>query len=321
MAVMSRIWLVFLLPLAAQAGTSADYSIDTSVLDNGGGVAASAAYTINPTIGPGVASASVNYVMRGGYAGQLFELVGIVIDKPSSPITLNERATRQLAVTATYNDATKSALPGNQVAWSVESGPIADIDSAGLATIGSVYENAAAVARAANGSLSDTINFSIVNTGLDDFPPYAADGLPDVWQLSNLDGVDVTQVSAASDADGDGLTNLQEYAFGTDPSSGSGAAVQWSGSTFQAAGLPLPYATTVGSSFSYRAVYSRRKDYNTVGLSYAVEFSADLVTWKASTTTPTRLADNGEIEAVYVPYMIFVNGRKATYFRVKVVSQ
>ena len=320
MTVMSRIWLVFLLPLAAQAGTSADYSIDPSVLDNGGGVASSAAYTINPTMGLGVASASVNYVMRGGYAGQLFELVGIVIDKPTSPITLNERATHQLAVTATYDDATKAVLPGNQVAWSVDSGPIAGIDSAGLATIGSVYENAAAVARVAIGSLSDTINFSIVNTGLDDFPPYAADGLPDVWQLSKF-GVNGTQASAASDADGDGLTNLQEYAFGTDPSSGSGAAVQWSGSTFQAAGRPIPYATTVGGSFSYRAVYSRRKDYNTVGLSYAVEFSADLVTWRASTTTPTRLADNGEIEAVYVPYIIFVNGRKATFFRVKVVSQ
>lgn len=320
MAVMSRIWLVFLLPLAAQAGTSADYSIDTSVLDNGGGVASSAAYTINPTIGPGVASASVDYVMRGGYAGQLFELVGIVIDKPSSPMTLNERATHQLAVTATYDDATEAALPGNQVAWSVESGPIAGIDSAGLATIGSVYENAAAVARAANGSLSDTINFSIVNTGLDDFPPYAADGLPDGWQVRYF-GLNGTQASIASDADFDSLSNLQEYAFGTDPLQASGAAVQWSGSTFLSAGVPVPYATTVNGVFSYRAVFSRRKDYSAAGLSYAVEFSADLATWKASTVTPSPLADHGEIEAVYVPYLIFVNGKKAKFFRVKVQSQ
>jgi hypothetical protein len=36
---------------------------------------------------------------------------------------------------------------------------------------------------------------------------------------------------------------------------------------------------------------------------------------------PTIIADDGTIQVVYVPYLVFVNGRKATFFRVKVLTQ
>jgi hypothetical protein len=320
MAVVTRICLIFLLPLAARGGTSADYSISPTVLDGGGVAGSSAAYSVNPATAAGAAGASLNYAVRSGYAGQLLDRVSISIDEPSSPMTLNERAALQLAVTEFHDDSTRGILAVESVSWSVQSGPLASINSTGLATAGSIYQNTVAVGRAAIGSLSDTVSLSVINTGLDDFAPYATDGLPDGWQVRYF-GLNGTQASIASDADFDSLSNLQEYAFGTDPLQASGAAVQWSGSTFLSAGVPVPHATTVNGSFSYRAVFSRRKDYNTVGLSYAVEFSADLATWKASTTTPIRLADHGEIEAVYVPYLIFVNGKKAKFFRVKVQSQ
>ena len=105
MAVETHICFLFLLPLAAWAGTSADYSIDPTALDGGGALASSAAYTFNPSTAPGVAGASANYALRSGYAGQLLDLVGIAIDEPASPMTLNERATLQLAVPATCDDA------------------------------------------------------------------------------------------------------------------------------------------------------------------------------------------------------------------------
>jgi hypothetical protein len=76
--------------------------------------------------------------------------------------------------------------------------------------------------------------------------------------------------------------------------------------------------TTTASSFSFRAVFARRRDHVAAGLSYTVEFSGDLSTWRASTATPTLLAQNGEIQAVSVPYPFFVNGKKARFFRVKV---
>ena len=47
----------------------------------------------------------------------------------------------------------------------------------------------------------------------------ANDGLPDAWK--NRFGLDTTQNIAATDPDGDGLTNLQEFLAGTDPTSGS----------------------------------------------------------------------------------------------------
>jgi len=68
-------------------------------------------------------------------------------------------------------------------------------------------------------------------------------------------------------------------------------------------------------------VFSRRKDFATAGLTYSVEFSGDLATWKTSASTPTVLADDGEIQVVSVPYPFFVNGKKAAYFRVKVQSR
>ena len=321
MAVVTRIGFLFLLPLAAWAGTSADYSIDPAVLDGGGALASSAAYTINPSATPGAAGSSTNYALRSGYAGQLLDLLDITIAEPSSPMTLNERATLQLAVTANCDDATKAVLSANDVTWSVQSGPLAGVNATGLVTAGSVYQNAAAVARAALGNFSDTVGLSVINTGLDDFAPYATDGLPDTWQVQYF-GESGTLGGPTVDYDNDGVVNLLEFAFGSNPSLSSGGFVRWSGTTSITAGSPMPYGfQSDPSTFSYRAVFSRRKDFDTLGISYAVEFSGDLITWGASTSTPTVLADDGTVQAVYVPYMTFVNGKKATFFRVKVQTQ
>ena len=45
------------------------------------------------------------------------------------------------------------------------------------------------------------------------------------------------------------------------------------------------------------------------------------IRWENSTATPTVIADDGEIEAVTVPYPFFVSGLKARFFRVQVTSQ
>ena len=321
MAVVTRIGLLFLLPLAAWAGTSADYSVDPTALDGGGALASSAAYTINPSTAPGAVGASANYVVRSGYAGLLLDLAGIAIDEPSSPMTLNERATLQLAVSEVYDDGTKKSLPVESVTWSAQSGPITGVNATGLVTAGSVYQNTSAVAQAALGNISDTVSLSVINTGLDDFAPYATDGLPDTWQVQYF-GESETRCGPAMDYDGDGVVNLHEFAFGSDPSLPSAGFVQWNGNTTITAGSPMPYVFQSGTgTFSYSAAFSRRKDYAAWGISYAVEFSADLITWRASTSTPTVLADDGAVQAVYVPYMTFVNGKKATFFRVKVQTQ
>lgn len=317
MAVVTRMGFLFLLPLVAWAGTSADYSIDPTALDGGGAAVSSAAYSINASIAPGAAGASANYTMRSGHAGQLLDLAGIAIDEPSSPMTIHERQTLQLTVSATYDDATKAVLSAHDLIWSVQSGPLANISSSGLATAGSVYQNTSAKAQAISGNFSDGLSLTVINTGLDDFAPYAADGLPDLWQVQYL-GENRLQGGAGADVDGDGLSNLQEFAFGMDPSLALIGTVRWNGSTLLNAGTPL--VSTNGSGGTFQAVFARRLDYLSARLTYTVEFSADLVTWEASTATPSVLASNAEMQVVSVPYPLLVNAQKATFFRVKLQS-
>lgn len=321
MAVVTRIRFLLLLPLTAWAGSSADYSIDSTALDGGGALASSAAYTLNPSTAPGAAGSSTNYTLRSGYAGQLLELVSIQIENLSLPITMNERATLQLEVSAIYDDTSRAILADNDLVWSEESGRIESIDPSGLLTAGSVYQDTVTTVRASSGGMFDEFDLTILNIGSDDFGPYASDGLPDTWQVEYF-GESSIQGGPNMDFDNDGVINLLEFAFGTDPSQASGGSVQWSGSSVITAGSPIPYVFQGGpGTFSYRAAFSRRKDYALHGLSYSVEFSADLNTWRASTVAPTILADDGAVQVVYVPYLVFVNGRKATFFRVGVQNQ
>lgn len=321
MTVVTRMGFLLLLPLVAWAGTSADYSIDPTALDGGGALASSAAYTLNPSTAPGAAGSSVDYALRGGYAGQISEVVRIHIQRSSSPITMNERATLQLEVSVIYDDASRAILAVNDLVWTLESGRIESIDPSGLLTAGSVYQDTLTTVRASSGGISDEFDLTILNIGSDDFGPYASDGLPDTWQVEYF-GESSTRGGPMDDFDNDGVINLLEFAFGTDPSQASGGSVQWSGSSVITAGSPIPYVFQGGpGTFSYRAAFSRRKDYASHGLTYTVEFSADLNTWRASSVAPTILADDDAIQVVYVPYLIFVNGRKATFFRVGVQFQ
>lgn len=107
--------------------------------------------------------------------------------------------------------------------------------------------------------------------------------------------------SLTDNPDGDNLTNLQEYAFGLDPTHAATPSLTYSdGGSVSQAGTPIIEST----STNYKAVFVRRKDHAIVGLIYTVEFSADLELWTTDNTTPTRLTgDNSdEYEAVSVPF-------------------
>lgn len=113
--------------------------------------------------------------------------------------------------------------------------------------------------------------------------------------------------SPAGNSDGDTLTNLQEFAFGTDPTSPvSGGLAYVAGGNVTTAGLPIlqNFAAT-GQPAEYHAVFPRRKDYTAAGLTYTVQFSADLSLWTSSATAPTirtGAGSTGEMEAVSVPF-------------------
>ena len=76
----------------------------------------------------------------------------------------------------------------------------------------------------------------------------------------------------------------------------------------------------VANGVDFRALYVRRKDYATAGLTYATEFSATLSSWATSAAVPTLLADDGTYQVVSVPYPPLVGGKKARFFRVRVTQ-
>jgi hypothetical protein len=315
------LWLLLSVP--ALAGNSTDYSLEPAVLDGGGTAGSSADYALNPSIGPGIAGSSAGYGLRGGFSGMLSNPSSLALTAAGAADRMNERATLQLEARIRYDDDTLAAfaLPAANLTWSVADGPLASVNSAGLATAGSVYQETPATARATYQSLEGRLPLTVRNLTNDDFGFYAADGLPDPWQVQYFGETSLQTVAGAdADPDADGLTNFQEYAFGTDPSLGASGVLRWSGSNLLERGVPTPFASGTAGSFTFRAVFARRKDFAAAGLSYTVEFSGDLSTWRASTSTPSVLAEDSVIQAVSVPYPFFVNGKKATYFRVRVRS-
>ena len=134
-------------------------------------------------------------------------------------------------------------------------------------------------------------------------------------------GAATANIGNLEDFDHDGVVNLLEFAFGSNPASTvSGLApLQYSG-TFAGSGVITatgqPVTLIEGSDI--RAVFVRRKDYLTAGLTYTPQFSATLTSWYDSTTIPSILADNGTWQIVSVPYPALAGAQVPHYFRIGV---
>ena len=120
------------------------------------------------------------------------------------------------------------------------------------------------------------------------------------------------------DPDGDGLENLLEYAFGTNPTVSSTGPLAYSGGVLTATGQPI----LEEDAGIYYAVFGRRTDYLAAGLIYTVEFSNALSAWTPTGTAPTILATDGVIDVVRVPFLNIVPSpsgpQKPTFFHVEV---
>ncbi len=202
---------------SAMAGTSANYTTSPQTIDAGGQRAASTNYTADSSLGgvSGVATAtSPDASAKQGYIGQLYEVNGMVVT--ATPATINEGSTRQLSAQATLDDATLLALDPLEVAWSVLSGPLTGIDSAGVATAAIVYQTSSASVQGAWGGFTGTLDLSVLDINPDNYGSYAGDGLADSWQHEYF-GLDNPLAAAAADPDGDGQNNQLEYLAGTVP--------------------------------------------------------------------------------------------------------
>jgi hypothetical protein len=108
-----------------------------------------------------------------------------------------------------------------------------------------------------------------------------------------------------------------EIGFGLNPTINTGNAPISVAGPVITPGMPIPVPPSAGSRF--KAMFGRRSDFAALGLVYIVRFSAEMTTWETNTATPTVVTDNGTMQAVTVPYPLFMsNGRKARFYTVTV---
>lgn len=133
-----------------------------------------------------------------------------------------------------------------------------------------------------------------------------------------------TDTATTSNPDNDELTNLLEFAFGTNPTVSNSGPITYANGVITANGQPTTSITNIENGVDYRAVFGRRKDYVNAGLTYTVQFSAGLDIWVDSTDPPTVVASDATMDAVTVPYPFFIptsrGVEKPTFFRVAVTS-
>lgn len=190
---------------------------------------------------------------------------------------------------------------------------------------------------AVSGSTTFTVTFTPSTTGARSATLHIASNDPDESPFDiNLTGTGLTAYQAAQqaagitgtadpdgDEDSDGIRNAMEVAFGTDPgSSGSGTSALVhtggfaGGGAISSRGQPIVEQEPAPNTVDLRAVFVRRKDAAALGITYTVQFSADMITWQSSTVIPTVLADDGTYQIVSVPYPFFIGKKKARFFHV-----
>jgi hypothetical protein len=212
---------------AASTGTrsSANYSVSTDSVDFGGTLVSSASYSMNGSAaGPccgGTTSvpSGGRYVARGGFAGQLYDVIGFVVH-PSTP-GVADRSMLQLNAARFLDDATRLALSPSAITWSIESGPLASIDANGVATAGTVYTHTDASVRGAFENMSSTVSLTVLNVDSDDLAGYAGDRIDDDWQVQYFGVPPNPWAAPGVDADGSGHGNLFKFVAGLNPLDGS----------------------------------------------------------------------------------------------------
>ena len=203
--------------IQAATRTSANYSLTTEITDIGGVHTTSVNYSNDGSVGGvvGISTvASPAETAKNSYIGQLYEVVGIMVN--SSSTSVNEGTSLQLGASQLLDDSTFLTLSADAPAWSVITGPVASINTNGLATAATVYQNTPATVGVSYCGFNATLNLTVVNVNTDDYGSYTGDGIDDAWQVQYF-GPNNPKAAPNVDADHTGQTNLFKYIAGLNP--------------------------------------------------------------------------------------------------------
>jgi autotransporter-associated beta strand protein len=177
-------------------------------------------------------------------------------------------------------------------------------------------------------TLSETTNTWVFTESTGTLVLASQASIYDSWAV--LNGLTGADALATADPDSDFIDNLLEFAFGTNPNAPDPVSLTWDGTNAATPGCPMVDLNFSGGTVDLNARFLRRKDHGTVSsLQYEWEFSADLVTWESSASTPawlvtpTDLADDvsGDYDLVTVPFPALLdNGEIPQFFRVRVIG-
>ncbi len=263
-----------------QNARSENYSSAASTLDAAGTRATSASYSSDGSLGgmTGVFSTSSvpSRTLKQGYVAQLFEVSTLSIGAAQS--TLPETGTTQLQASLVLDDASTMSIAASALSWSIVSGPIDSISSSGLVLAGSTYADSSATVSGSFLGKTASAGLTVLEAIADNFGLYAGDALDDAWQVQYF-GPSNVNARPGTDFDGDGFSNLSEFAAGTGPTSSS--------SFFTISARHLGGSAQI--TFSPRLT----------DRSYTVQYSTDLSTWQA--LTGHSISDSGSERTITDP--------------------
>jgi len=159
------------------------------------------------------------------------------------------------------------------------------------------------------GSFTNT--FTVLNSGAVDT----------YGQFNYTYGFTGANAAQTADSDGDGIRNLAEFAFGTDPTIANTGPLVVTGGTLTQTGLPHIYLTGTGTQQRLRVEFIERVTDASQGLTYLVEFSDDLIHWTTSNNAPQVMATSGGYQAVFVEDQTFLPVKTHRFGHVRVNYQ
>ncbi|MCH7225885.1 hypothetical protein [Haloferula sp. A504] len=190
-----------------------------------------------------------------GAAGVIVTLDGTVLDGDSDPITASWQVTSGNAAAVSFDDATAIDTT-------------ATITEAGTFVLRLTCNDG-------YGAVFDEATITVTTAAPDPFASWIA--LHDVGGMTGLD----------DDYDGDGSSNLLEFAFGTNPAVADAQSLEWDGSTVTPGNPVVQHAFPDGGGVDFTVRFIRRRDHGSPGsVNYSWRFSSDLTDWESSDASP-----------------------------------